>query len=187
MKKFKITKEQIKKLSSQDQIVEEFLEEWFPEAFETKLEEGKWYKDSDGDLFFITEFHNGANGYGWIKGDFVNQGCIRNNYWTNEKKNYPATESEVFEALKKEALKQGFKISVRANGSVFGNSWFRNHLISEGDFNFSIELNQLCLGGCAIFKDGKWASIIKTKSITKQEAENRLNKIDEEGYTYTII
>ena len=90
-----------------------------------------------------------------------------------------ATEEEVFEALKNEAIKRGFnKIGVHFKG-VNGHDlisdididfWNKNcYSSNENKFNISV-----CESGGVIYRQGKWATIIET--ITKKEAEKLLNK-----------
>lgn len=82
-----------------------------------------------------------------------------------------ATESEVFEALKKEAIKRGFKEGCVANnskvhGCIYENnkldSGYSFHFIDGGLYYGNLEFNdsQWC-----IFKNGKWAEIIKDEPI----------------------
>lgn len=86
----------------------------------------------------------------------------------------PATESEVFEALKSEAEKRGF-----ASGCYHTVVNNKDKVINcEANypvrFGFDHAENKLLLNNWAIFKNGIWAEIIP--SITKSEAEKQLGK-----------
>ena len=156
---FEITKETIIKYKMKDE---------FPEVFEVKLEVGKWYKRPHGKaLFFIvgdpkiTPFEV----YGFdMEGSWMNLEKAR----TFPDFEIEATEQEVFEALKNEAVKRGFKDGVYFN-SVISNDVFKfNEIYFRGDNSI------VWSKGCGvIFDNGKWAKIIPTK--TKEEAEKLLN------------
>jgi len=74
------------------------------------LETGKWYKDKYGRLFYPTKIHNDrscdAYGFGWIKKEFIaeDHGLVG---WEINGSEVPATDQEVTEALKSEAVKRG--------------------------------------------------------------------------------
>ena len=156
---FEITKETIIKYKMKDE---------FPEVFEVKLEVGKWYKRPHGKaLFFIvgdpkiTPFEV----YGFdMEGNWMNLEKAR----TFPDFEIEATEQEVFEALKNEAVKRGFKDGVYFN-SVISNDVFKfNEIYFRGDNSI------VWSKGCGvIFDNGKWANVISTK--TKEEAEKLLN------------
>ena len=136
---FEITKETIIKYQMKDE---------FPEVFKVKLEVGKWYKTKSNCLFNLNEItDNFYLGYGFTKSmtyysDFKE-------YIRTELKE--ATEQEVFEALKNEAVKRGFK----RIGCFYIKS---NKLFSNASYQ----------GGDILFNNGIW-------SKTKEEAEKLLN------------
>ena len=71
-----------------------------------------------------------------------------------------ATDKEAEEALIKEAKKRGFKEGVRINPVRFPeNDW-----VIGGVYKFSEGI--LFLGSDSLFEDGKWATIIKDKTVT---------------------
>jgi len=161
-KTMKITKKFIKKNADKT------FKEVFPEVFEQKLVVGKWYKTTycGGSLFFTTDGitnENRVSGYGFEL-DYSWQG-LQNDYWELDKGFEPATEQEVFETLKKEAVKRGFKENIRIK--ELGNT-------KDGRFYYSEEFNYLSCGSYAIFQNGIWAEIIPT--ITKEEAEKQLGR-----------
>lgn len=86
---------------------------------------------------------------------------------------YEATEQEVFEALKNEAVRLGFKEGVYYDASKLGYEEQKINLI-KGDY-FEFKNNILTIDNWEIFKNGVWAEIIET--ITKEEAEKQLCKI----------
>jgi len=176
---FEITKEQILHIEkTATYAVSRELKEWFPEAFETVLEVGKWYtvkKPKDGSLGFCgigmyTEEENEAGLYR-TTGDYnfkQPDGII----WRTNGVISEATESEVFEALKDELTRLGF-----VNG-VYANPLLDKRDIVKIDLGFKTSFipseNEFWMGGFCLFKDGVFAEIIPT--ITKEEAEKLLNK-----------
>lgn len=146
------------------------IEEVAPELFKSRLEAGKWYKEKSGlgigyRLMFCKEIKEDSfTGYGF---------CSAGN-WQN-KTTYcfggfrPSTETEVFEALKKEAVRRGFK-----EGTVYKCAW--NQVCNPTPKPLQIH-NVFLIdnymtdgrGGC-IFYNGKWAEIISNpipKSLQK--------------------
>jgi len=162
--KYEITEEQIKKNKHLT------LEQYFKEVFDVKLEVGRWYKWKNGAICCHTEDKEdyGINSFGE---------CIPNNHWLTNGCNdgfTPATDSEVLEALKNEAIKRGFKKK----------TWFLNgdnsKQICDGEIELHLGANNSFLGlkfgfynGLIMDKFGTWATIIPT--YTKKEAEKLLN------------
>ena len=179
MKKFEITEEQIKELAerfgsdNQTKLRSELtnqLKEWFPKAFETKLEVGKWYTPKNEYeskcVWFVTKNECLENvGYGidflgnWSDNFDVSGGI--NNIRL-------ATDQEVFESLKNEAIKRGL-----IDGAHY--TWPNVDFKRQVKFPLILEENGI-LTDCNynyLFHKGKWAEIIKT--YTKEEAEQLLN------------
>ena len=168
---FSITKDQLR------QLTDPKVKEWFPEVFKVNLEVGKWYKriwkDGDRDLFLISDFIDNK----FFIGEF-----FRNNErieegvgyrFKNEKDEryfqFEATNEEVFEALKIEAVRRGFVKGVFFRSAVSGDNYkFTNIYFTEATGMAWSE------NGGVIFDNGNWATIIQT--ITKSEAEKLLNK-----------
>lgn len=188
--KYEITKEQLQELAKGNAKVER----WFPEAFKTKWDIGKWYKSKNYEkvLFFLESISNGGvNGYGL---NYVGD-------WVNSKENfanvkdfqsvYLATESEVLEALKKEAVKIGFfeGVYIKADWIMTGNNISKSpiskgkfRLDNNGDFDYS-PINGTTY---TLFRKGKWAIPIKEKTLSKSEAEAKINELTNDGYAYKI-
>lgn len=157
---YKITKSQLLKLK--DGYKTEKLREWFPEAFETVLPKDftGWAKNKkytgwlgyykEGDLKYGISDDEQNNDW------FVSTGA----YYEDDMQ---ATESEVSEALKNEAVKRRFgkKVYVKDCGDT-----------EDGEFSYHSRYNYLYCGKYAIFKDGIWVEIITT--LTRKEAENKL-------------
>ena len=180
MKTFELTQEQINQLAEKKHA-KELLQEFIPEAFETKLEVGRWYKkiwkDGDIDLFLIDEI----NGYYIIfnKTYFRNNEnitCGYNRYSIYEILNDKrlklvlATEEEVSEALINEAKKRGYKEGVRCQFGLIKEI----RTIETNDFEFKLEYNTLGIkrkngNADVIFRSGKWAEIIEQSEPTKEE------------------
>lgn len=172
--KYEITKEQLQELAKGNAKVER----WFPEAFETKLEVGKWYNMGESIINWQGELSKSYGisncGYWYESGWFTH-------ILLNVK---PATESEVFEALKKEAVKRGYtkgaKIK-RFNGDIY-------EIDHSEIYHWTKPKETLSIGNgdVNIYLDGKWAEIIKEKTLSKSEAEAKLNELINDGYAYKI-
>ena len=166
---FEITKETIIKYKMKDE---------FPEVFKVKLEVGKWYKTKSNCLFNLNEItDNFYLGYGFTESmTYYN---YFKEYIRTELKE--ATEKEVFEALKNEAVKRGFKEGVCVQDVYNGKTEKCTTSISSNNFDYEkigagINSGKMALrdsDGSIIFFNGKWAKIIPTK--TKEEAEKLLN------------
>ena len=153
---FEITKETIIKYKMKHE---------FPEVFK-KEEQNGWYKDKKYPLW-LGFFKNDCLLYGFdTDGNyFINKKPCLDTDKTND---LQATEQEVFEVLKNEAVKRGFVEGVYFN-SVISNDIFKfNEIFFNGDNSM------VWSKGCGvIFKNGTWTKIIPTK--TKEEAEKLLN------------
>lgn len=137
----------------------------------TEFEVGKWYCDPKYPkrIFCPTELHGDrcrAFGFdhlgAWFEG--FNNVDLNNAVLV--------TESEVKEALIKEAEKRGFKEGVKlAPDSFFGHS-LGITLSNKREFNYNIECDEFSIlggssSGCKaeIYKQGKWATIVKDEAI----------------------
>ena len=156
MKKFEITKEQILEVASwgnRKDLVK--LREWFPQAFESELEVGKWYKHNKFLLYIVDKTHwYGFDGCGnW--NDYV-----KYEYLMTDKDLKPATDKEVETALIAEAKRRGFKEGVRyiAVGEEKGRvGYYYSERLRYGVGG----KDALCQAGCPrIYFEGKWAEII---------------------------
>lgn len=165
-----ITERQLKQLYEQgNHYTKSDIDYLFPDAFkeDKRGEIGKWNKSYNGCLVF---FINNSVGYGFdaLGGWMKEQGGFNLN--DDHFKWAVCEDSEVTEALTKEAVKRGFKEGVyfrvpnSKTESVCGKSMMLN------EWNSSI----LYFGDYCIFKDGLWAEIIPT--ISKEDAEKELNK-----------
>jgi hypothetical protein len=128
------------------------------------LKVGEWYKESDSFLFcFNGKFGNSTN-YGFNKIGVFRQelGVHRLDRYTK------ATETEVFKALKKEAIKRGFKEGVTVRS-------VKNSEYKVDNNTFKWDGEYLWLSSITIFKDGKWAEIIEDKKPTICGYEMKIN------------
>ena len=131
------------------------------EFSEPEFEVGKWYK-YDYSEPVLACYQGGTNGYGFSSGCWYN-----NENWTFDsepKKWTPATESEVFEALKKEAIKRGFKDNTVLHIDCSGYIGSELKRRVSGKILFCDKHNELYIKGdgeCVIFRNGKWAEIIE--------------------------
>lgn len=183
---YEITEEQIKELAELtgfESKINNKLKKWFPEVFETKLEVGKWYKNEDYDnLVFMVEkfkeqnfeskFTTFAKGYGF-KFNSLKE-WFDDLYFSDTRKFILATDSEVEEALKNEAVKK-YKV-----GDLVKCAWEEksHETIKHLNFTYLEEFNSLVSNegkedSISLFLNGKWAEIVKT--YTKEEAEKLLN------------
>lgn len=174
MKNYNITEEQIKTIYSDGCT---YVKEWFPEVFETKLEVGKWYKWENGAICYHSEY----------KGDYgfnSNKEWIQHNHWLTNGCNdgfKPATDSEVLEALKNEAVKRGYLNNFEGISCLCdfdkkkSQEYYKN---PKNTFYYEKHANKLWIQDSSyldicVFDKGNWATIIPT--LTKEEAEKKLN------------
>ena len=163
---FEITKETIIKYKMKDE---------FPEVFK-KEEQNGWYKDNT-EPKWLGFFENDCLIYGFdTEGDYFNE--IHKKGATDSTNDIKATEQEVFEALKNEAVNRGFKEGVYITPMYSdGKDYFPDENIINKPLNFHLKVSTLEVDGgddrYRIFVNGKWATILETK--TKEEAEKLLN------------
>src|SRR6478735_4893214 len=186
--KYEISKEQILEVAEWGNSIDKLkIRGWFPDAFKTELIVGKWYKskiecnkfkcvfnslDSKGDQLF--------DGYGFdCFGNFFNDGQDMVSK-EKSKKLVPMSESEVFEALKNEAVKR-YKIGnyvkcldINTNLLLSGLGILGSNKTVHYDGHGRCWMNVNSSRNALRLDNGKWATIIET--ITKQEAEKLLNK-----------
>ena len=170
MKTYELTQEQIEELSK-TKHGKRNLKKWFPGAFETKLEVGRWYKLKDNPkILALYDCFKHHRPYAYIfneKGDYE----YRVEFSLFELPTYweLATEEEVSEALIKEAKKRGFNNigNLKIKSTVGGIS--NGFVTINNDFYYDYISNTLRLDGAIIFNNGKWAEIIKETEPTKEE------------------
>lgn len=177
--KYEITRDQIIELALRSDKASIWLQQNFKDAFKPVLEVGKWYNYNNSIVNYQGTLNNLLQGYGirllnkeWMS--LSNMGSFPEK-WSE------ATEQEVFEALKNEAVKRGYKKGTYTE-DLFFDPKRDSAVISSDEFDWEIAFcgkqeGKKCLrdsDGNVIFVDGKWAEIIPT--ITKQEAEELLNK-----------
>lgn len=154
----------------------------FPSAFEPEKKElvvGKWYfielsksqfNDKQKALIF---YEDKTRLYG-----FSHLGIYTNNYSNPKNNKYTfteATQQEVEEALKAEAVKRGFINGIYVNPVT--KNWGRNiklYLEHNDPLFWVNSIGDLMCCGVQIFHKGQWAEIIQT--ITKEQAEKELGK-----------
>ena len=175
MKKFEITKEQILQLNSYNNY--DFgvaLKQWFPQAFESELEVGKWYKWHGGILHITKIVGNSAWFYGvdeygyWRKKDWYSK--------SHEIRPELATDKEVETALIAEAKRRGFNKTTMITQTFNENQKMCIGFWDESSIEFT--RNKLFAKGVRIFDNGKWAEII-SKPI-ELTLEQRIERIEEQ-------
>ena len=154
---------EIEKLKQElSDVIAKFNERIDALAKKQTFEVGKWYIDKNGEALIFntgdkaTNYgfrNNGGWGIGYL---LINQKC--QNFM-------PASDEEVFEALKKEAERRGFKegVNLKVNFKYLGHDHFDEIIKSEKGFRFSGD--ELSLHGRIILRDGKWAEIVKDEPI----------------------
>ena len=168
MKTFELTQEQINQLAEKKHA-KELLKKFIPDAFENKLEVGKWYKSNKGSICFnLEDSYYGFDCVGdWRDITYFKIGQYKSKWEL-------ATEEEVKEALINEAIKRGFKnvreLSLKlVSGAMFKKGSFEN---ANNKFRYLSVENRLNLDGVEIFYNGKWAEIIE--DIPTQEEIDRV-------------
>tara|TARA_R110002051_G_scaffold268016_1_gene328108 strand:+ start:252 stop:752 length:501 start_codon:yes stop_codon:yes gene_type:complete len=118
-----------------------------------KFENGKWYS-GDNHLIYLVKYNvSNSKIYGFYDGNWRTSETFNVHYLKE------STEQEVFEALKNEAIKRGYKEGDVIKSMRFSGNWVMD---SHG---LSLYCNQLFMGGSVIFIDGKWAKIIKQPTV----------------------
>jgi hypothetical protein len=152
MENYTITKEQLRSLTDPK------VKEMFPDAFKGILEEGKWYKSYSGSVAFCKKIFGSAfRGCAiWCNGDFDQQAeLVLRKSWQ------PATDEEVFDALKRAAIKMGYKKGLYC---IFRKDR-RIKAIDGNDFKWNSDSNALSVGYDCIFQNGEWAEIVNKNLI----------------------
>lgn len=184
--KYEITEEQIKELAKGNAKVQR----WFPEAFEIKLEIGKWYKVENNGRIYLFNHQPESKSYGFFEGNWKGKSWSTGFDCWYEKKPINATESEVFEALKREAVKRGFINGVRFNCPYTGETETLAYSFDYELVGYEPEIEKFgkCLrdnAGSVIFYKGIWSEIIPPIKITKLEAERLLKSRKSDNYKIT--
>ena len=173
MKKYELTQEHINQLA-ETKHAKELLKEFIPEAFENKLEVGKWYRlrnKAFNWLMCYTENRHGCYG-------FNSENLYSNEYVMYDYNDWElATEEEVKEALIYEAIKRGFKnvgeLSLKlVSGEMFKKGSFGT---ANNKFRYISVENSLYLDGVDIFNNGKWAEIVIEDIPTQEEIDRVIN------------
>jgi hypothetical protein len=152
------------------------IEKECPELFKKTLEFNRWIKD---DCFpnWLAFYDGKGNVYGiQVNGEWFTYQT--DNHPSNDRKNRYATQQEVKEALINEAKKRGFVKGVKFLSLLTA-------VKSECgiNYNYYYDENELYSNGMCLFKDGKWAEIVKEPTeieLIKAEMEKlnkRLNKL----------
>jgi hypothetical protein len=156
MSDFTITREQLRSLTDPK------VKEMFPDAFDNILEEGKWYKNTEKyyeqSIGYVVDLYGDNkqfSGYGldnesdWVH--YVAKNAFGSDNWQL------ATQEEVFDALKRAAIKMGYKKGLYC---MFGKVK-QVRAIKSDEFTMDpYNSNALALGYDQIFKNGEWAEIV---------------------------
>lgn len=165
MKKYEITKEQIIELALKSDKASIWLQQNFNDAFKLELETGKWYKSLKPNGY-VFEYIGDKKARGFFQGnDWTDSWC-----WPNSNDLIEADKREVFELLKKEAMKRYKKGDYLKNHHGTWELKELNIVYSE-KYNNGIYNKQD--SGKWLFLNGEWAEKIRTK--TKEQAEKELN------------
>jgi len=168
MKNYEITEEQIKELAKGNAKVKK----WFPEVFETNTLNKRVVVEDKKFTFNALVYDNGEPFiYGFNHG---NEWSIPFNIYNVKtfckSQIRLATDSEVLEALKNEAIKRGYKkgnykclTGLNTYTDIEDNFFIQDGYLWEGKIGMANK----------VFDNGTWATIIPT--YTKKEAEKMLN------------
>ena len=182
MKTYELTQEQIERLAEKKHA-KELLKEFLPDAFETKLEVGKWYISEYYLVYYLGNYK--CNCIVLESGNWFEN---LEHSLSGHLKNYKlATEEEVREALINEAKKRGYKIGVKVKSELDSEI----SEITDDNFEYIPEGNALRVKVSSIFynkrnlfNNGKWMEIIKEAKETeptKEEINRVLNYLLKNG------
>ena len=169
MKKYELTQEQINQLAEKKHA-KELLQKFIPDAFEAKLEVGKWYISERYLVYYLGNYK--CNCIKLIDGEWIEN--VHHSLSGHLKSYRLATEEEVREALIKEAKKRGYKKGVKCKfGAV-------EHIRTLKTNEFKFVKNELVIldskgFGDVIFKNGKWAEIVIEDIPTQEEIDRVIN------------
>ena len=170
MKKYELTQEQINQLA-EEKHAKELLQKFIPDAFEAKLEVGKWYISEYYLVYYLGNYK--CNCIELSNGEWIENA---RHSLSGHLKNYRlATGEEVVKALINEAKKRGFNnIGDLKIKNTYGD--IRNgYRTINNDFYYDYISNTFNLDGAIIFKDGIWAEIIKEEKPTQEEIDRVIN------------
>lgn len=175
MKTETITHEQIKELYKTSPGIKDM----FPSVFEPK---SGWYKDENDPLWLMYCDLENSLFYGFdFEGDWYYYRSSKSDVARNISSSQPASESEVLEALTKEAGKRGYD-HVNPNYRCLTHPFLTlgciegTYFIKNNNLWFGTNENSNC-----IMKNGVWAEIRPKKEMTVSEIEKEL------GYKIKIV
>ena len=172
MKKYELTQEQINQLAEKKHA-KELLQKFIPDAFEAKLEVGKWYISEHYLVYYLGNYK--CNCIKLSDGEWFDNMHLS---LSGQLKRYRlATEEEVKEALINEAIKRGFKNVGELSLKIVSGEMFKkgSFVTTNNNFRyFSVE-NRLYLDGVEIFYNGKWAEIVIEDIPTQEEIDRVIN------------
>ena len=172
MKKYELTQEQINQLAEKKHA-KELLQEFLPEAFENKLEVGKWYISEYYLVYYLGNYK--CNCIILSDGKWFDN--IHHSLSGHLKSYRLATEEEVVKALINEAIKRGFKNVGELSLKIVSGEMFKkgSFVTTNNNFRyFSVE-NRLYLDGVEIFYNGNWAEIVIEDIPTQEEIDRVIN------------
>jgi len=165
-----IKKTTLLQLAENNSFSESIIKKEFPQLFESELVVGKWYKSTHGSLLcFQGKYsqidNSGSYGFNTKNEWYENIGVCK------DYKYKPATEQEVFEALKNEAVKRGlWNVPISYQDFLKADT-------PDFDEIFDFENNILWSRYGRVFDNGTWSEIIdQPKEITISERLERIEK-----------
>ena len=183
MKTYELTQEQINQLAEKKHA-KKLLQEFFPDAFENKLEVGKWYKNTYSKLHIafaeVLENNNTFYGYGFnANGKWFNRDgkVFGATYWEL------ATKEEVREALINEFKK---RLGKNKKVKTLKDKWEEPIIIEVNfeEFRYHSKENELWTSckktgiGYKVFDNGVWAKIIEeSKTFDEDYLDNKITEI----------
>ena len=179
MKTFTITEEQVKEAyNAACNVWKAKIKDWFPEAFEKKLEVGKVYKYPNfaGGKFMFKFNEFGTDNYGF---SIIGEWSDNLKVWKNEVNLYEeATKEEWLEALKEEAKRRGFIEGIKFNCPYSGKVETLGNTLDYEFTGHDSEKFGKCLRdnmGYVIFYNGIWSEIVKEEIPTQKEIDRVLD------------
>lgn len=155
----KISKSLLLQLAENNSFSEEIIKKEFPQLFEKELELNKWMKTPFLGLYCPDKkTKEGFMCYGFSP--LTKTWIVKEVPLYATKNDIPATEQEVFEALKKEAIK-------KYNGRIFKSLMTNTEIKFIEPSHFNMKENSLWVDGYNIFKDGVWSAVILEETYVK--------------------
>jgi hypothetical protein len=179
-----IKKSTLLQLAENNSFSESIIKKEFPQLFENELEVGKWYfvkHETSNDALIFLQSKDVTSTYGF--NHVLEYTNTYSNYLLHGKYKKDiirkATEQEVFEALKNEAIKRGFKEGAYIHRPFWNDLKDciidKDNFPEDMDYFYDFRQDYFEVKGFVVYSKGQWAEILpQPKQLTISEIEKIL-------------